>query len=264
MSQNRPDHGELIAFAEKLADISGEILNRVAPEHPVVEFKEDSSYVTAIDKEIEAALRSVILAEYPEHGIMGEEFPSVNLEADLIWVIDPIDGTAPFIAGLPVYGTLIGLAWKGQPFIGVIDHPATSDRWVGVAGEFAQRNGQDIHCRPMKSLAQGLISCSNSDFMSPDEYVKFRKLHEKVAYVQYGGSCFAYGLIASGRIDAAIDAGMEPWDFFASAAVITGAGGRFTDWEGNMLTLESRGQVLASGCPGFHREILEVMNSDTI
>ena len=127
-----PKHDEFLRFAETLADTSGTMLLAASNAMPEVEIKSDSSYVTNTDRAVEKKLRELIVSEYPNHGILGEEFENVNTDAEFVWVLDPIDGTAAFVAGIPVYGTLIALAWKEMPFIGIIDHPLTGDRWTGV------------------------------------------------------------------------------------------------------------------------------------
>ncbi len=236
-----------MAFAEKLADTSREMLLVAANQSINIDMKADASFVTDTDKAIEKRMREMIIRAFPNHGIMGEEFTNTDLDAEFVWVLDPIDGTAPFIAGIPVYGTLIGLAWKGKPFVGVMDHPATSDRWTGVTDKFAKRNGQPVMVKSCTALSKAFVTCSSPDFMSRSELARFDNLRKQVPYVQYGGSCFAYGMLASGRTDIAIDCGYEPFDVFANAAVISGAGGHMSDWNGQDITLNWSGQVIAAG-----------------
>ena len=250
---------ELTQFAERLADESGPMLMHAAQEPPVVDLKADDSYVTETDRAIETRLREMIEETYPDHGILGEELGSRDLDAEFVWVLDPIDGTAPFIAGIPVYGTLIGLARRGTPWIGVIDQPASRDRWVGVAGEFARRNGTAVHTKRGTGMADALMTNSNPDFFDAEESKAFVRLRQSVRYTQYGGSCFAYGVMASGRTDLAVDGGLDPFDIFAPAAVIAGAGGIITDWAGQEFTLDWRGRVLAAGDPELHAQALALL-----
>ena len=132
------DVAGFLPFALELADTAHAILSKAGGVRPTAEVKPDRSFVTSLDGEIERVLRDMITAKYPEHGILGEELGSVNLDNDLVWVLDPIDGTAPFIAGIPVYGTLISLCYKSKPVIGIIDMASTNDRWVGVKGHATQ------------------------------------------------------------------------------------------------------------------------------
>lgn len=258
MAANLTDR--LTAFAEELAEESRSILREAAGKIPVVDIKSDLSYVTDTDRRVEERLRQMIERNFPDHGILGEEFGARNLDAEYVWVLDPIDGTAPFVAGIPVYGTLIGVARRGRPWIGVIDHPATADRWVGVSGERATLNGMPIRTRACADLAPALITNSNPDFFRPAERAAFDALRQQVRYTQYGGSCYAYGVLASGRTDLAIDGGLDTFDIFAPAAVIEGAGGIVTDWSGEGITLDWKDLVLAAGDRALHARALSVLS----
>ncbi|MBY8853096.1 hypothetical protein K7G98_34635, partial [Saccharothrix sp. MB29] len=167
--------------------------------------KADNSFVTATDRAIEARLRELIGAAHPDHGIVGEEYGSSNADAEVVWVLDPLDGTAPFIAGIPVYGTLIGVSRHGRPWIGVLDYPATDDRWVGVSGTFAERNGAKVAVRRCADLSSALLTCSNPDFFGPADHAALTRVRERARYTLYGGSSFAFGALASGRTDLAVD-----------------------------------------------------------
>jgi len=251
----------LAAFAERLADASRQILGPAAAELPEVEIKADASPVTEIDRAIEVRLRAMIGEQFPAHGVLGEEYGSERLDAEFVWVLDPIDGTAPFIAGIPVYGTLIGLAQRGKPLLGIIDHPATDDRWVGVAGRGTTRNGQPVRTRRCADLGSAFTTNSNPDFLTPDEKARFDRVRSNVRYTQYGGSCYAYGLLASGRTDLALDAGLDIFDILAVVPVIEGAGGVITDWAGAPIELGWQGRVLAAGNPALHRAVLALLGA---
>lgn len=255
-----PPHAEHLSFAETLADASRAMLLKASQTLPDVTIKADASYVTATDKAVEEKLREMIIARYPDHGIFGEEFENINTDAEFVWVLDPIDGTAAFVAGIPVYGTLIALAWKGKPFIGVIDHPLTDDRWTGVNHTCAFHNGKPVTTRPCEALGSAYVTCSNSDFMAPDQLARFTRLRKQVAYVQYGGSCFSYGVLASGRSDFAIDAGLDAFDIYACAAIIQGAGGIVTTWDGSELSFDMDGTVLAAGDTSRLPEIIATLS----
>ena len=250
----------VVQFAERLADKSRAILNEVAGQIPEVSIKSDDSYVTQTDTRIETRLREIIDAEFPEHGILGEEHGARDLDAEYVWVLDPIDGTAPFVASIPVYGTLIGLARNGRPWLGVIDHPATSDRWVGVSGEWATLNGKPVRTRACPDLGTALMTNSNPEYFTADQHKGFAALRDRVHYTQYGGSCYAYGVLASGRTDLGVDGGLDTFDIFAPAAVIEGAGGTITDWSGNRFSLDWHGLVLAAGDSAQHETALEILN----
>ncbi len=122
-----------VAMAEGLADVSRQMLAEAAG-GAAAEDKPDRTFVTAMDRAIEVRLRETILEKQPGHGVWGEEFGRSDADAEFQWILDPIDGTAQFIAGIPVYSTLIALAQGGVPIIGIMDFPATGERWTGCRG----------------------------------------------------------------------------------------------------------------------------------
>ncbi len=253
------DLGEFSAFAGQRADASRAQL-RASLGRPVqADPKGDGSPVTAIDRAVEARLREMIAARYPDHGIVGEERGAARPESDSVWVIDPIDGTLAFLAGIPVFGTLIALVRGGAPAIGVIDLPATGERWVGCEGRPTMHNGEAVRARPCAELSTALLSTSNPDFYGEAEFEAFERLKASTRWTVYGGSCLAYARIASGRIDVGVDAGLDPVDYCALVPVIRGAGGAITDWEGRALSLGSGSRVLAAGDPRAHARALEIL-----
>jgi len=251
---------QLLEFAETLAEAGREICLEAMKHDPKVQIKPDNSYVTETDLAIEARLREMIDSTYPNHGVFGEEYGKRNIDQDYVWVLDPIDGTAAFVAGIPVYGILIGLAREGKPYLGVIDHPATDQRWIGVSGAMALMNGREVRTSPSSTLANSFLTNSNPDFMDQQESKRFHALRKQVQYTQYGGSCYAYAMLATGRTDLAVDAALDPVDIFACAAVIEGAGGTVTDWDGNTITLSWFGRVLASGSQNLHEKALAFLS----
>lgn len=249
---------DIIAFALELADAAHAMLAPAGRLRPDADLKPDRSFVTAFDLEIEHRLREMILARYPAHGILGEEVGAERPDAEFIWVLDPIDGTAPFIAGSPVYGTLIALAHAGHPVLGVIDQAATEDRWIGARGRptVHMRGASLSSCRTRAcaSLADAILTTSNPDFFPERELPALNALRKATAWRIYGACCMAYGLLASGRTDVAIDTGFKVHDFAPFVPIIEGAGGRITDWEGRPLTLDSGPRVLAAGTAARHDE----------
>ena len=259
MSLSEVEQNKLLSFANDLADASRILLRRAVSKKPKIEVKDDLSFVTQTDKEVELELRNMIEKKFPEHGILGEELGQKNLNAEFVWVLDPIDGTAPFIANIPVYGSLIALAWQGSPLLGIIEQPATNDRWAGIANKIAFHNGLPTRVRPCRFLNQAFATCSNPDFMTRRQYLLFGKIKNQTRYVQYGGACFAYGSLASGYTDLAIDAGLKPYDLFAPAAIISGAGGIVSDWNGGLLKLDMTGEVIACGDRRVHDSVLQIL-----
>ena len=223
--------------------------------------KTDRTFVTDLDAAIEARLRAMINAAYPSHGIVGEEEASTRTDAEFVWVLDPIDGTAPFIVGIPVYGTLIALAHHSVPVVGIMDLPVTAERWIGVAGSVTTHNGQPVATRACANLAGAILTASNPDFFAAHESPVLDALKARTAWRIYGGCCMAYGLLANGRTDVAIDTRLKIYDFAPFKPIIEGAGGIITDWDGRPIDLSSGPRILAAGDPVRHREALAVVQA---
>ena len=254
---------EFLSFAETLADASRAMLVEAARRSYRGEMKSDGSPVTPIDRAVEKRLREMIAEAYPDHGIAGEEYGEEhgesNLESGHVWVLDPIDGTLPFLAGLPVYGTLIALLRDRVPVIGVIDLPATAERWVGATGTPTTRNGVATRVRPCENLSEALLSTSNIDFYGDDDLPALERLKAATRWTVYGGSCMAYAQIASGRIDIGVDVAFDVFDYLALAPIVEGAGGVITDWRGEALTLASGDRLIAAGDGRTHGAALEIL-----
>src|SRR5207302_6027854 len=119
--------------------------------------KPDLSPVTIADRNAEAAMRRLITARFPDHGIIGEEYGEEREDAEFVWVLDPIDGTKSFISGVPLFGTLIALARHGRPILGIIDQPISRERWIGAAGRATTFNGKPVRCRSCAALSAGTV-----------------------------------------------------------------------------------------------------------
>jgi inositol-phosphate phosphatase / L-galactose 1-phosphate phosphatase / histidinol-phosphatase len=191
--------------------------------------------------------------------VFGEEHGAVRTDADYVWVLDPIDGTKAYITGLPIFGTLIALLHRGQPVLGVIDQPILKERWLGVSGERSTFNGQPIQVRACPALDRAYMY-STAPIMFPGAFEKRHEaLTQKVKLFRWGGDCYAYGLLASGHVDLVVENSLKLYDFAALVAVIKGAGGLITDWQGKELDVHSDGSVLAAGDPATHRAALDIL-----
>jgi inositol-phosphate phosphatase / L-galactose 1-phosphate phosphatase / histidinol-phosphatase len=253
---------EFTNFAETLADAGRAMLVEAARRSYTGDMKSDGSPVTAVDQAVEARLREMITDSYPDHGIVGEEHGAENPDSEFVWALDPIDGTLPFLAGIPVYGTLIALLRGGVPVIGVIDMPATGERWVGAKGLPTLCNGEPVRVRPCDDLSRAMMSTSNIDFYNADDLPALERLKAATRLTVYGGSCMAYAQIASGRIDVGIDVAFDVFDYLALAPVIEGAGGVATDWQGQPLTLASGDRLIAAGDAKAHASALLLLADD--
>ena len=250
-----------IALAEKLANAARLISLRHFRSSLTIEDKADDSPVTIADREAEAAMRGIIEESFPDHGIFGEEFGKVRSDAEYIWVLDPIDGTQPFVTGIPLFGTLIALVHRGKPVVGVLDCPALNERWVGVEGRPTTYNGQPAGVRACEELNRAWLLATSPHMFPGDDFEAFERLRKKTrrGRAVYGGECYAYGLLANGSVDLVVEATMQPYDYLAHVPVINGAGGIITDWQGEPLNLNSDGRVLAAGDARMHKVALEVL-----
>lgn len=248
-----------IQFAEGLAEIARAMITAQQGRPAAVDFKSDKSFVTDMDVAIEAALRAEIRKTFPGHGILGEEADSENPDAEWCWILDPIDGTAAFVAGMPVYGSLIALAHRGQPCLGVMDFPVTRERWVGARGQATTRNGQVCRVRSGVPLRQAIQSASNPDFFSGPEAAVLAAVSAETAWRIYGGAALSYGRLASGLIDLSIDASLKIHDFAPFVPIIEGAGGVITDWQGQPLRIGSGSRILAAGDRANHEAALTLV-----
>jgi myo-inositol-1(or 4)-monophosphatase len=230
----------------------------------VADEKSDDSPVTLADRAAEQAMRAVLAARCPDHGIIGEEFGATGAGGGLRWVLDPIDGTRAFITGRTTFGTLIALIEDETPLIGIIDQPITRERWVGVAGRptvFTGPLGGMAGCRPCPSLAEAELSCTSPDIFTEETRPRFDRVRGAVRRTSWGGDCYGFGLVALGQIDVIVENGLKPWDWAALVPVITGAGGSVTDWEGRPLRLDGPGETLALGNPALLAEAVRLLGA---
>lgn len=254
---------ELVAFCHQLADASGAVLRRHFRRALTVESKRDLSPVTAADRETEAALRGAIEKRFPEHGVRGEELGSVRLDAEYVWILDPIDGTRSFIVGKPQFVTLVGLVHRGTAILGLIDQPITNERWIGGDGVPTTLNKNAVRVRTNVGLDDAALFTtgpaygSHPTWATQPERDALRKLMDAVGQRQYSADGYAFGLLAGGWIDLVAEAAMEPHDFCAAIPVVRGAGGVITDWDGAPLDCSRKSNVLAAGSAALHTAALQ-------
>ena len=254
----RPDLDGLVAFAAELADAAEPIVRAHFRTALSIESKADESPVTIADRGIEKRLRGLIEARFPDHGIAGEEFGLKTPDADYVWSLDPIDGTKAFITGRPTFGTLICVTERKAPLLGLIDCPILHERWIGGPDLPSTLNGSAMTPRPPRTLAEATLACTSPHmFKEAWELTAFERLRADVNLPMYGGDCHNYGLVALGTIDLVVEANLSDYDYLAPAAVIAGAGGLVTDWNGTPVTLGSTSRVLAARTPELHAAALK-------
>ena len=253
-----------IARIHRLADAAGEAIRPYWRADFGLESKGDATPVTLADRAAESAIRAIIETECPEDGIIGEEYGSVREGATRQWVIDPIDGTTSFVAGRPIFGTLIALMQDGWPVLGCIDQPILKERWVGSAGIGTTLNGKPVTTRHCPELKEAILASSGPHYFSAHDGEHFMTLAAKTAHRRliWGGDCYNYGLLASGHIDIVVEAGLKLHDFAALIPVVEGAGGLMCDWAGEPLHAASEGHVIALGDAARLEDVLEGLACD--
>ncbi len=250
-----------IALALRLADVAGEAIRpwfRTAMEP---DRKGDSTPVTQADRAAEEAMRRLLKAECPRDTVIGEEFGSTPGSSGRSWVLDPIDGTAGFLAGRAMFGTLIALVVEGWPVLGVIDQPIMKERWLGVSGKPTTLNGQPVRTRTCRVLAEATLATTGPHYFDDHDGGHFMGLAAKTDHrrMVMGGDCYNYAMLASGHLDVVCEAGLKLHDWAALVPVVEGAGGTMCDWNGDPLHAGSGGHVLALGDPARLEDVIEAL-----
>ena len=255
------DLTEARSLAVRLADAAGLVAMKYFRKTLNIESKVDDSPVTIADREAEQVVRELVGEAYPDHGILGEELGDHRIDAEYVWVIDPIDGTASFVTGKPTFGTLISLLRDGKPIIGIIDMPALGERWIGCEGQPTTFDGTLISSRVCAGLKDAWLSATSPHIFPGADFKKFEALRNLCRRTIYGSDCYAYGLLANGSIDLVVEATLGIYDFCALVPVVTGAGGIMTDWQGAPLSIKSDGRVVAAGDPRMHQAALDILST---
>jgi inositol-phosphate phosphatase / L-galactose 1-phosphate phosphatase / histidinol-phosphatase len=250
-----------ILLANRLADAAGAAIRPFFRSAYLHESKADASPVTEADRAAEAAIRQILDAECPHDAIIGEEYGEKSGTSGRSWVIDPIDGTVSFMAGRPIFGSLIALLEDGWPVLGMIDQCINGERWIGATGLPTTLNGQPVQTRACRSLGEATLASSGPQYFSQHDGDHFMALAAKTAHKRmlFGGDCYNYALLASGHIDLVVEAGLKLHDFAALIPVIIGSGGMMSDWSGEPLHAASDGYVIAVGDPARLDDVLEAL-----
>lgn len=242
---------EISAAAEPIA--LGYFRSGVAAED-----KPDESPVTVADRETEQEIRRGIAARFPDHGIFGEEFGKSGAQSEFTWIVDPIDGTRSFIAGVPLFGILIGIMQGDEAVAGVIRIPALGECYAACRGGGATMNGTPIKCRT-RAPDEAYVFINEANLMVEHEPQRLKRLMAFGREQRFFNDCYAFALLAVGRADAVVDMGLQPYDYLPVVPVIESAGGVVTDWHGAKLGLDSDGTLIAAATPELHAELLSLL-----
>jgi myo-inositol-1(or 4)-monophosphatase len=253
---------ELDRFAHRLADAAGAAILPWYRALPAIDDKGSAlgfDPVTEADRAAERAIRELIHAHYPGHGIIGEEFGRQNADAEHVWVIDPIDGTKSFIAGQPVWGTLIARLHRGKVVFGLNDQPYLKERYWGDGSRaFGSRDDRvlPLATRRCAELSQASVWVSSAIARNPASHAAVERLGQDVRMLVYGGDCFSLPMLAEGHTDVAIGwGGFEIYDIAAHIPIVRGAGGIVTALDG-MDAMHGDGMI-AVGDPTLLPAILD-------
>lgn len=254
---------DFASFVDKLAAAAGEAIRPFFRTTLGVQNKSGAGGfdpVTEADRAAETVMRALIRKTFPAHGIIGEEFGDDRPDAPYVWVLDPIDGTKSFIAGMPAWGTLIGLLKDGAPVYGMMCQPFIGERFTGD-GATARYRGpageRKLAVRKCAGLKEAILYTTSPLLMSEEERALFRKVENEVQLSRYGGDCYAYCMVAAGYVDLVIEAQLKPHDVLPLIPIIEGAGGIITRWDGGAAA--EGGRIVTAGDKRVHEQALKLL-----
>ncbi|HEU5017931.1 MAG TPA: histidinol-phosphatase [Pseudolabrys sp.] len=255
---------DFASFVDQLASASGETILPFFRTALAIDNKQTGGFdpVTAADRAAEQAMRALIERAFPDHGILGEEYGSERMDAEYVWVLDPIDGTKSFIAGMPAWGTLIGLMRFGEPAFGMMHQPFIGERFTGdgAAARYRGRAGdRDLRVRQCAGLAEAVLYTTSPLLMNESDRSRFRRVERMVRLSRYGGDCYAYCMLAAGQIDLVIETEIKPHDIVPLIPIIVGAGGIVTTWENGPA--QDGGRIVVAGDARVHRAAIEMLKA---
>jgi histidinol-phosphatase len=227
-----PDFDDLMDFAVRAAEAAG-LVTLAHFGTAAVQFKGDGSELTAADTASEELIRATISERFPDHSIFGEEGADVRGTSEYRWIIDPIDGTRSFAAGVPLYGILLALEERGVPILGCCHFPALSDTIVAATGAGCWRGGKRAKVSDCDTMREARVVTSGleywRDWGTPAAREAFDRLIRSARFGRTWGDCFGYALVATGRAEILADPACGAhWDFAPMVPIIEEAGGRFT------------------------------------
>ncbi|HZY88719.1 MAG TPA: inositol monophosphatase family protein [Gemmataceae bacterium] len=212
-----------------------------------VERKSDLSPVTVADREAEQLLRKALHAAFPDDGFLGEEYGDTPGTSGYRWVLDPIDGTRSFVRGIPLWGTLVGLEYKGEQIAGVAEMATLGQTWRALRGDGAYRNDQRIRVSNEADLSRALVFYSGlSWFVEAGRQEDFFRLVRATDRQRGFGDFYGFVLVAQGSGELMVEHGVHPWDVVALKPIIEEAGGRYSNWDGG-TSIDKPDVVVSNG-----------------
>jgi len=210
-----------------------------------IEWKLDRSPVTVADRAAEAFLRNRIINAFPNDAFLGEEYGEKPGDSGYRWIVDPIDGTRNYMRGMPLWGSLVGVEYRGEAIAGAAVMPSLGHTYRALRGDGAFRNDRRLRVSDTATLEDAVLTCSSlSGFFKAGREIQFLELARRTQRQRAFGCLYGFVLIAEGAADVMVEQGVHVWDVAAVAPIIEEAGGRFTDWNGQSTI--HRPDVIAS------------------
>jgi len=248
----------MLDIAIRAAEEGGKIALSHFKNTPKVVYKPDNSPVTIADKHAEQTMRKIITNSFPDHGIIGEEFPAINPGAKYQWTVDPIDGTKSFVRGIPTWGVLIAVLQNNKPIIGVYNSPATGEIFTCQTKKGTFLNGKKTRVSKVKNLKESFIVHGSLNHFDKYNLVNNILNLTKIAQGKRGASdCGGLNMILKSQVDVNISASGSIWDYAAPAILVEEAGGKFTDFDGK-YSITNNTAAFTNGL--LHKELLNVLN----
>ncbi len=244
--------------AIRAAKEAGKILMKYYGKGVKGKVKFEDNLVSKVDLEAEKKIISVIKSKYPNHSILSEECGEKKKDSDYMWIIDPLDGTHNFLAGLNMFGTCIALKHKQEVILGVIFLPYFGQLYVAEKGKGAFLNGKKMHVSKNSNLNDSMILYDGG--LRRDRHVKLKAidlLMDKVFRLRIlGAACVNFAYLAKGDADAYIEHSTNPWDIAAGMLIVQEAGGKVTNRAGEAHSLGNEGFVASNG--KIHKELIDL------
>jgi len=241
-------HSPFLATALEAARAAAEVVRRYYQSNLAVTIKADKTPVTEADVETEKVIRAILAERFPDHGFYGEETGQRALDAEYLWLVDPIDGTKAFVREYPMFSTQIALMHRGRLIVGVSSAPAYGELAYGEIGAGAWLGDLPIHVSEVDTIAGAALSTGNLKTLATGpQWPAFGRLVGRLNRIRGYGDFLHYHLLAAGKIDAVVESDVNILDVAACAVIVEAAGGRFTDLAGGPLTLASTSVLATNG-----------------
>ena len=251
-------HSPELRAALEAAERAGDIARSLYQRNVEVRIKADKTPVTEADVRCEIAIREILEARFPAYGFFGEETGSRDAQAESLWLVDPIDGTKAFVREYPMFSTQIALMRRGEIVLGVSSAPAYGELSFAERGCGAYLNGKRLAVSEIAALDAAALSSGNiKSLAAGNQWARYGALVARVNRIRGYGDFLHYHLLAGGQIDAVIESDVNILDIAACVAIVTEAGGRFTDLSGAPVTLQTTSVLATNG--RLHAQVLAAL-----